>query len=66
MLSETMPYMKAAQLLYKKNGFDYLEGPMGDTGHYECGVNMILDLKDDSKRDTKRISRTIEIDLPKG
>ncbi len=30
---ETMPYMKAAQELYVKTGFNYIDGPMGDTGH---------------------------------
>lgn len=41
---ETMSYMEAAQKLYKKYGFTYLDGPMGDTGHYSCGVHMLLDL----------------------
>jgi putative acetyltransferase len=41
---ETMSYMEAAQKLYKTYGFEYLEGPIGDTGHYSCGVHMILDL----------------------
>jgi len=41
---ETMSYMEAAQKLYKRYGFEYLDGPMGDTGHYSCGVHMILDL----------------------
>ncbi len=41
---ETMSYMEAAQKLYKHYGFEILEGPMGDTGHYSCGVHMILDL----------------------
>lgn len=41
---ETMPYMVAAQKLYKKYGFRYLEGPMGNTGHFSCPVHMILDL----------------------
>ncbi|MFT4791717.1 MAG: putative acetyltransferase [Arcticibacterium sp.] len=41
---ETMPYMEAAQKLYKKTGFRYLDGPMGNTGHYSCSVYMILDL----------------------
>jgi len=41
---ETMSYMKAAQKLYNKYGFTYLDGPMGDTGHPACGVNMLLDL----------------------
>lgn len=41
---ETMPYMKAAQNLYRKYGFESLQGPMGDTGHFACGVYMIKDL----------------------
>ncbi|MEZ4858063.1 MAG: GNAT family N-acetyltransferase [Flavobacteriaceae bacterium] len=42
---ETMHYMEAAQKLYKKYGFQYIDGAMGDTGHYACGVTMLLDLK---------------------
>ncbi|TXN35439.1 GNAT family N-acetyltransferase [Flagellimonas hymeniacidonis] len=41
---ETMPYMKAAQKLYKKNGFEYIDAPMGDTGHYSCPVWMLKKL----------------------
>lgn len=41
---ETMPYMEAAQKLYKRTGFTYLDGPLGDTGHFSCPVHMILDL----------------------
>ncbi|MGH2665851.1 GNAT family N-acetyltransferase [Flavobacterium sp.] len=41
---ETMPYMEAAQKLYKKTGFEYLDGPMGNTGHSSCPVWMIKDL----------------------
>lgn len=35
---ETLPYMQAAQKLYLKTGFDYIEGPMGNTGHTSCNV----------------------------
>ncbi len=38
---ETMPYMEAAQKLYKKVGFTYLDKPIGDTGHSSCPVWMI-------------------------
>ncbi|MFT5078447.1 MAG: putative acetyltransferase [Planctomycetota bacterium] len=38
---ETMTYMKAAQALYKKKGFDYIDGPLGDTGHFSCPVQML-------------------------
>lgn len=38
---ETMPYMKAAQKLYMASGFEYIEKPMGNTGHYSCPVWML-------------------------
>ncbi len=38
---ETMPYMEAAQKLYKQMGFEYIDGPMGNTGHYSCPVWML-------------------------
>jgi len=41
---ETMPYMNAAQALYKKNGFVNLDKPMGNTGHYSCPVWMLKKL----------------------
>ncbi|WP_158841857.1 GNAT family N-acetyltransferase [Polaribacter sp. L3A8] len=41
---ETMPYMDAAQALYKKNGFINLDKPMGNTGHYSCPVWMLKKL----------------------
>jgi putative acetyltransferase len=39
-----MPYMEAAQKLYVKSGFEYLDAPMGDTGHCSCPVWMIKQL----------------------
>ena len=41
---ETMPYMEAAQKLYKKFGFVYIDAPMGCTGHTSCPVWMLTDL----------------------
>ncbi|PAM93473.1 GNAT family N-acetyltransferase [Flavobacterium sp. IR1] len=41
---ETMPFMHAAQKLYKKTGFAYLDAPMGNTGHNSCPVWMLKDL----------------------
>ena len=41
---ETMTYMTAAQKLYKKSGFQYLDGPLGDTGHFSCPVQMLKKL----------------------
>ncbi|WP_299671025.1 GNAT family N-acetyltransferase [uncultured Polaribacter sp.] len=38
---ETMPYMEAAQKLYKRNGFLNIEKPLGNTGHYSCNVWML-------------------------
>ena len=42
---ETMPFMHAAQKLYKKSGFKYLDAPMGSTAHCSCPVWMLKDLK---------------------
>lgn len=41
---ETMPYMEAAQQLYRNSGFVYLEAPLGNTGHYSCPVWMLREL----------------------
>jgi len=41
---ETMPFMHAAQKLYKKSGFEYLDAPMGNTGHCSCPVWMLKNL----------------------
>ena len=41
---ETMSYMIAAQNLYEKFGFQYLDGPLGDTGHFSCPVQMLKKL----------------------
>lgn len=41
---ETMPFMEAALSLYKRNGFKFLDKPMGCTGHSACQVWMIKDL----------------------
>ncbi|WP_422079756.1 GNAT family N-acetyltransferase [Ulvibacterium sp.] len=42
---ETMPYMKAAQKLYQRAGFKYIDAPMGDTGHYSCPVWMLKSIQ---------------------
>ena len=44
---ETMPFMHAAQKLYKKSGFEYLDAPMGCTGHNSCPVWMLKDLQNE-------------------
>lgn len=41
---ETMPELKKAMRVYEKFGFTYLEGPMGNTGHFGCDVWMIKSL----------------------
>ena len=41
---ETLPYMKDAQKLYKKFGFDYIDGPIGNTGHSSCDVWMTKEI----------------------
>tara|TARA_R100000935_G_C2800178_1_gene150105 strand:+ start:323 stop:811 length:489 start_codon:yes stop_codon:yes gene_type:complete len=41
---ETLPYMEDARRLYNRSGFQSLEKPMGDTGHYNCTMWMLKDL----------------------
>ncbi|MES2486427.1 MAG: GNAT family N-acetyltransferase [Bacteroidota bacterium] len=41
---ETLTDMQAAQKLYVKNGFTYLDAPLGSTGHSSCPVWMIKEL----------------------
>jgi putative acetyltransferase len=40
MYLETMPELKRAITAYEKFGFEYLKGPMGNTGHHGCSVWM--------------------------
>lgn len=42
---ETMPELKKALSVYEKFGFRYLDGPMGNTGHFGCDRWMLLDLE---------------------
>jgi putative acetyltransferase len=41
---ETMPELKQALKVYEKFGFQYLGGPMGNTGHFGCDVWMLKTL----------------------
>ncbi|MCW3078961.1 GNAT family N-acetyltransferase [Segetibacter sp.] len=41
---ETMPELKKAVSIYEKFGFDYLNGPLGNTGHFGCDVWMLKKL----------------------
>jgi putative acetyltransferase len=38
---ETMPELKDALKTYAKFGFNYLKGPMGNTGHFGCELWML-------------------------
>ena len=41
---ETMPELKRAMQTYEKFGFRYLNGPLGNTGHFGCDLWMLLTL----------------------
>lgn len=41
---ESASQLKTAIHIYETNGFKYLNKPLGNTGHYACGVWMIKDL----------------------
>jgi putative acetyltransferase len=38
---ESMPELKQALKVYEKFGFDYLKGPMGNSGHTGCSLWML-------------------------
>jgi putative acetyltransferase len=38
---ETMPELKDALKTYAKFGFNYLKGPMGNSGHFGCELWML-------------------------
>jgi putative acetyltransferase len=42
---ETMPELRKAMTVYEKFGFRYLDGPMGNTGHFGCEVWMLKELQ---------------------
>ncbi len=41
---ESAPQLKAAIHIYETHGFKHLDGALGNTGHFSCGVWMIKDL----------------------
>lgn len=41
---ETIPELKEAIHIYEINDFKHLKAPLGETGHYNCGIWMIKDL----------------------
>ena len=45
---ETMPELKQALSVYEKFGFEYLKGPMGNSGHTGCSLWMLKKLKVES------------------
>lgn len=44
MYLETMPELRKAIGIYEKFGFEYLKGPMGNTGHFGCYIWMLRKL----------------------
>ena len=43
---ESASNLEAAIHIYENNGFQHLNGPIGNTGHYSCEVWMLKDLKE--------------------
>ncbi|WP_205510788.1 GNAT family N-acetyltransferase [Longitalea arenae] len=41
---ETMPELSKAMSVYEKFGFKYLDGPLGNTGHFSCAIWMLKEL----------------------
>ncbi|MCG7855404.1 GNAT family N-acetyltransferase [Flavihumibacter sediminis] len=41
---ETMPELRKAVSVYERFGFRYLEGPLGNSGHFGCDVWMLKSL----------------------
>lgn len=41
---ETMPELSKAVTIYEKFGFKYLDGPIGNTGHFGCSIWMLKKL----------------------
>lgn len=41
---ESMPELKMALKMYEKFGFNYICKPLGNSGHFGCGLYMTLDL----------------------
>jgi putative acetyltransferase len=41
---ETMPELRQALNVYEKFGFKYLSEPLGNTGHFGCGLWMSKEL----------------------
>ena len=48
---ETMPELKQALTVYEKFGFRYLDGPLGNSGHFGCELWMLKDLNERNFKD---------------
>lgn len=48
---ETMPELKLALTVYEKFGFRYLDGPLGNSGHFGCELWMLKDLNERNYKD---------------
>ncbi|RPD44748.1 GNAT family N-acetyltransferase [Paracnuella aquatica] len=44
MYLETMPELRNALVAYEKLGFKYLDRPIGNSGHFGCGLWMLVQL----------------------
>ena len=42
---ETMPELKKALSVYERMGFEYLDKPMGNSGHFGCDLWMIKSIR---------------------
>lgn len=45
MYLETMPELILCIPLYKRMGFEFIEKPLGNSGHYDCTIWMVKELK---------------------
>jgi putative acetyltransferase len=41
---ETMPELRKAMTVYEKFGFQYINSPLGNTGHFGCNIWMLLEI----------------------
>lgn len=44
---ETMPELEKAVKVYEKLGFEYLPGPLGNSGHFGCGKWMLRAVREE-------------------
>lgn len=44
MYLESFPELNKAVSMYIRNGFSYLPGPLGNSGHFACNIWMVKDL----------------------